>query len=250
MKTCKTLGAKALVMSLQLFAVAVFGQVKDWKVNPVEHASAVIEKGGYTLYIDPVGSAALYKDYPAPDLILITDIHGDHYRQSTLDSLNTSKAKIIVPQAVADRMPAAFTPQIDVLGNGESKSRFGFTITGVPMYNLRPEAQKFHTKGRGNGYVVEHEKSRLYISGDTEDIPEMRALENIDLALVCMNLPYTMTVESAADAVLEFKPKTIMPYHYRGNPNVSDVQKFARLIREGNTEIELVQLDWYPRADY
>ena len=250
MKTFKTLGAKAFILSLQLFTLTAICQAQDWKVSPVEHASAVIEKGGYTLYIDPVGSASLYKDYPAPDLILITDIHGDHYRQSTLDSLNTSKAKIIVPQAVADRMPAAFTPQIDVLGNGESKSRFGFTITGVPMYNLRPEAQRFHTKGRGNGYVVEHDNSRLYISGDTEDIPEMRALENIDLALVCMNLPYTMTVESAADAVLEFKPKTIMPYHYRGNPNVSDVKEFARLIKEGDREIQLVQLDWYPRADY
>ena len=134
--------------------------------------------------------------------------------------------------------------------NDESKERFGFTITAVPMYNLRSEALKFHTKGRGNGYVVEHNNSRLYISGDTEDIPEMRQLRNIDLALVCMNLPYTMTVESAADAVLEFKPKTIMPYHYRGNPEVSDVKKFAQLIQQGNARIKLVQLDWYPRADY
>jgi len=226
----------------------MYGQ--DWRVSPIEHASAVIQKGGYTLYIDPVGSSSLYADYPAPDIILITDIHGDHYRQSTLDSLNTSKAKIIVPQAVADRMPASFAPQIDVLGNGETKNRFEFAITAIPMYNLREEAAKFHPKGRGNGYVVEHQGSRLYVSGDTEDIPEMRQLKDIDLALVCMNLPYTMTVDSAADAVLEFKPKVIMPYHYRGNPNVSDVKKFAQLIEAGNAGIKLEQLDWYPRADY
>jgi L-ascorbate metabolism protein UlaG (beta-lactamase superfamily) len=234
------------------FALVFYGQMRgqDWQVIPIEHASAVIKKGDFTLYIDPVGSSSLYANYPAPDLILITDIHGDHYRQSTLDSLDTSKAKIIVPQAVADRMPASFTPQIDVLGNGESKSRFAFTITAIPMYNLREEALKFHPKGRGNGYVVEHNGSRLYISGDTEDIPEMRQLKNIDLALVCMNLPYTMTVESAAEAVLEFKPKVIMPYHYRGNPNVSDVMKFAQLIKTGNPGIELQQLDWYPRAEY
>ena len=226
----------------------MYGQ--DWQVSPVEHASAVIQKGGYTLYIDPVGSSSLYADYPAPDIILITDIHGDHYRQSTLDSLNTSKAKIIVPQAVADRMPASFAPQIDVLGNGETKNRFEFAITAIPMYNLREEAAKFHPKGRGNGYVVEHQGSRLYVSGDTEDIPEMRQLKDIDLALVCMNLPYTMTVDSAADSVLEFKPKVIMPYHYRGNPNVSDVKKFAQLIEAGNAGIKLEQLDWYPRAEY
>ena len=246
----KQTAVKSLLLGTFSFLTSGILWAQDWNVHPVEHASAVIEKGGYTLYIDPVGSPSLYKNYPAPDLILITDIHGDHYRQSTLDSLDTSKAKIIAPQAVADRMPAAFTPQVDVLGNDESKERFGFTITAVPMYNLRSEALKFHTKGRGNGYVVEHDNSRLYISGDTEDIPEMRQLRNIDLALVCMNLPYTMTVESAADAVLEFKPKTIMPYHYRGNPEVSDVKKFAQLIQQGNARIKLVQLDWYPRADY
>ena len=241
---------KSLILGIFSFFMTGLLWSQNWKVHPVEHASAVIQKAGYTLYIDPVGSPSLYQDFPVPDLILITDIHGDHYRQSTLDSLDTSKAKIIVPQAVADRMPASFTPQVDVLANGESKERFGFIITAVPMYNLRAEALKFHTKGRGNGYVVEHENSRLYISGDTEDIPEMRQLKNIDLALICMNLPYTMTVESAADAVLEFKPKTIMPYHYRGNPEVSDVNRFAELIQAGNSRIKLVQLDWYPRADY
>ena len=168
------------------------------------------------------------------------------YRTSQVSAL----AHGIVPKAVADKMPAAFTPQVDVLNNGDTKERFGITIEAVPMYNLREEAKKFHQKGRGNGYVLNMGGQRIYISGDTEDIPEMRALTNIDKALVCMNLPYTMTVESAADAVLAFKPKQVYPYHYRGRPEVSNVAKFKRLVNSGNPNIEVVQLDWYPNEDY
>ena len=124
------------------------------------------------------------------------------------------------------------------------------SVEAVPMYNLREEALKFHSKGRGNGYVLTIDGQRLYFSGDTEDIPEMRALKNIDKAFICMNLPYTMTEESAASAVLEFKPKQVYPYHYRGNPNVSDVSKFKTLVNQGDANIEVVQLDWYPNQAY
>jgi len=102
------------------------------------------------------------------------------------------------------------------------------------MYNLREEALKFHTKGRGNGYVLSINNERIYISGDTEDIPEMRNLKNIDKAFVCMNLPYTMTIESAASAVLDFKPKNVYPYHYRGTDGMSDVDKFKTLVNREN----------------
>ena len=114
------------------------------------------------------------------------------------------------------------------------------------MYNLREEALKFHTKGRGNGYVLTINEERIYFSGDTEDIPEMRNLKNIDKAFVCMNLPYTMTVESAADAVLAFKPKQVYPYHYRGTQGLSDVAKFKKIVNEKDTSIEVVQWNWYP----
>jgi L-ascorbate metabolism protein UlaG (beta-lactamase superfamily) len=113
------------------------------------------------------------------------------------------------------------------------------------MYNLREEALQFHKKGRGNGYVIELAGQRIYISGDTEDIPEMRKLQEIDKAFVCMNLPYTMPVESAADAVLDFKPKKVYPYHYRGQGGLSDVQKFKTLVNTGNSDIEVIQLNWY-----
>lgn len=111
------------------------------------------------------------------------------------------------------------------------------------MYNLREEALEFHPKGRGNGYIVELGGQRIYISGDTEDIPEMRQLTDIDIAFVCMNLPYTMTVESAASVVLDFKPKKVYPYHYKGTEGFSDVEKFKSMVTERNKDIEVVQLD-------
>ncbi|SHJ68780.1 MBL fold metallo-hydrolase [Pseudozobellia thermophila] len=220
------------------------------KIIPIEHASAVLEWKNITVYIDPVGGAEAFGGQKDPDLILITDIHGDHLSLETLEALNTKKAKLMMPQAVADRMPKEFTPQIDVLDNGDTKERFGIRVEAVPMYNLREEAKQFHEKGRGNGYVLDMGGERIYFSGDTEDIPEMRSLENIDKAFVCMNLPYTMTPESAADAVLAFQPKQVYPYHYRGKPDVSDVAKFKELVNAGNPDIEVVQLDWYPKEDY
>ena len=219
-------------------------------ITPIEHATAVLDWDGTIIYVDPVGGKDAFASVEEPDLILITDIHGDHFSLETLQALNTGKAKIIVPQAVADKIPAEFTPQLDILNNGDSKERYGINIEAIPMYNLREEAKDFHTKGRGNGYVLSKNDQRIYFSGDTEDIPEMRALQNIDKAFVCMNLPYTMTVESAADAVAEFKPKQVYPYHYRGKPDVGDVVKFKKLVNEKDSNIEVVQLDWYPKEDY
>ncbi len=220
------------------------------EVFPVSHATAVLVWDGITIYIDPVGDIDQFSTFKSPDLILITDVHGDHYSRETLEGLETQKAKIIVPQAVADLLPPSFTPQIDVLNNGDSKERYTISIEAIPMYNLREEAKKFHEKGRGNGYILRKDGMGVYFSGDTEDIPEMRSLENIDKAFVCMNLPYTMTVESAADAVLEFKPQEVYPYHYRGRPDVSDVSVFKSLVQKGNPNIKVVQLDWYPNENY
>ncbi|WP_422859757.1 MBL fold metallo-hydrolase [Flagellimonas sp. S174] len=220
------------------------------QIIPIEHATAVLTWNGITIYIDPVGGKEAFKGIAMPDLILVTDVHGDHFSLKTLEALDTHNAKVIVPQAVADKIPDVFTPQIDVLNNGDSKERYRIHIEAIPMYNLRAEALKFHPKGRGNGYVLNLGGQRIYFSGDTEDIPEMRNLKNIDKAFVCMNLPYTMTVESAADAVLEFSPKEVYPYHYRGKPNVSDVNKFESIIKKKNQNITVVRLDWYPNDDF
>ncbi|PKV51465.1 L-ascorbate metabolism protein UlaG (beta-lactamase superfamily) [Aquimarina sp. MAR_2010_214] len=219
--------------------------VSDIIIDPITHATTILEWNGKTIYIDPAGGAKAFKNKKLADLVLITDIHSDHMDIETLDSLDLSKAEIIAPQAVAEKLPAKYTDHLIILNNGEIKEVQGISIEAVPMYNLREEALKYHDKGRGNGYIITLGKKRLYFSGDTEDIPEMRALQYIDMAFICMNLPYTMTVESAASAVLDFKPKQVYPYHYRGTEGLSDVAKFKELVSR-NPDIEVVQLDWYP----
>ncbi|THV57646.1 MBL fold metallo-hydrolase [Flagellimonas alvinocaridis] len=229
---------------------AEIDSLTEVSIIPIEHATAVLEWNDVTLYIDPVGGKSAFEGQNGPDIILVTDIHGDHFNLETLQEISLESTIIIAPQAVVDEIPDESTLTVDVLNNGDTKTYSGIAVEAIPMYNLREEALDFHTKGRGNGYVLTIGGQRLYFSGDTEDIPEMRALKNIDKAFVCMNLPYTMTVESAADAVLEFQPKEVYPYHYRGRPDVSDVEKFKKLLNEGNSKIKVVQLDWYPNDDF
>ncbi len=217
----------------------------SFKIYPVEHASLVLKWDGEIIYIDPVGRKEDFLKYDEPDMILITDIHPDHLDIDLLESVVTEKTSIIAPKAVFDKLPKALQNNTEVIANGGKTSDYGIAIEAIPMYNLRKEALKYHKKGRGNGYVLEKNGKRVYISGDTEDIPEMRNLKNIDIAFVCMNLPYTMSVDKAAEAVLAFKPKTVYPYHYRGENGLSDVDKFKTLVEAGNPEIKVVQLDWY-----
>ncbi len=220
--------------------------MSNFNLTPIEHATASFTWAGTQFYIDPVGGAEKFAGQAKPDVVLITDIHGDHMDAKTLAGVVTETTKIIVPQAVADKLPAEMKNRLTILANDQTIVLYGFKITGVPMYNLREEAKQFHTKGRGNGYVIENKGMRIYFSGDTEDIAEMRNLKNIDRAFVCMNLPYTMTEEKAADAVLAFNPKQVYPYHYRGGKGLSDVAKFKALVNKGNPAIEVVQLNWYP----
>lgn len=114
------------------------------------------------------------------------------------------------------------------------------------MYNVPESPSSFHSKGRGNGYVISSEGKRVYISGDTSATPEMKALQNIDVAFVTMNLPYTMDIEEAADAVLAFKPKVVHPYHYRGQNGLSDIKKFKQVVEEKDPNIQVELLNFYP----
>src|SRR2546426_985997 len=197
----------------------------DLIIHPVEHATFLMSWAGKTIYVDPVGGKKPFDQLDRADLVLITDIHGDHLNPETVGLITTEKSAIVAPKAVADKLPKVKS-QITVMANGDKKEISGIQIEAIPMYNLTPDRLKFHTKGRGNGYVLTIGGKRIYISGDTEDIPEMRQLKNIDVAFVCMNLPYTMEVEKAATAVQEFKPKIVYPYHYRG----SDLQKFKEMV--------------------
>lgn len=214
-------------------------------VQPITHGSLVLSFNGKTIYVDPYGGAARYKGLPAPNIILITDIHGDHTDKETLKGLDTKNATFVVPQAVADMLQDEYGSQLKVMNNGEMDAVNDVFINAIPMYNLPETAESRHPKGRGNGYFLNFGGKGIYISGDTEDIPEMRALQNIDIAFVCMNLPYTMDVKQAADAVLEFKPKIVYPYHYRGNPDMSDTKEFKKLVNEKDKSIDVRLRDWY-----
>jgi len=219
--------------------------ISEIKITPLEHATMVLEYEDKVIYVDPFGGKEAFKGQKPADLVFITDIHFDHLDLPTLDSLDLNKASIVAPLAVKEKLPKHLQRKTIVLHNGNSKTLKDVGIETVPMYNLREEALHFHEKGRGNGYILTFGDQRVYISGDTEDIPEMRKLKNIDIAFICMNLPWTMTVESAADAVLDFKPKQVYPYHYRNKEGFSDVAKFKMLVNAASDDIEVVQLDWY-----
>lgn len=218
----------------------------DLTVQPVLHGSLVLQWNGQTLYVDPFGGGEAFAGLADPNLILITDIHGDHMNVETLDALNTQSAKLVVPQAVAEQLPASYKDRLVVVGNGDETQIGEITIRAIPMYNLPDDASSRHPKGRGNGYVLELGGKRVYLSGDTEDIPEMRQLKDIDVAFVCMNLPYTMDINQAASAVLEFQPAIVYPYHYRGQGGLADVDGFRQLVEKGGKKIEVRLRNWYP----
>ena len=222
---------------------AISADSSDLTFHPISHATFVIKSKAGTIYIDPVGEVSAFQKFPKPDLILITDIHGDHLNIPVINSLKQKSTTIVGPKAVIEQLKFG-----DILKNGEVKTFGKIKLEAIPMYNTTLDRLKFHVKGRGNGYIVTIGGKRIYISGDTEDIKEMRDLKNIDFAFVCMNLPYTMTVEKAASAVLAFRPKVVFPYHFRGKKDgkrvFSDVKKFKSLVGK-NAKIEVRIQEWY-----
>lgn len=213
-------------------------------ITPIHHASLVLEASGKRIYVDPTPRAD-FANRPKADLILITDIHGDHMDADTVKLLEKNGTKVIAPLAVSKTITEA-----QVLPNGGDISWDGWTIEAIPMYNIvrgPAPGRSFHPKGRGNGYVLTYGGKRFYIAGDTEGIPEMRALKNIDVAFVPMNLPFTMTPDEAADAVKAFHPKVVYPYHYRnGDRTYSDLQKFKSDL--SGTGIDVRLRDWYGKS--
>lgn len=244
--------ATILIITCLLTASSVFAQLNnnpdtfetengDLKVHPILHGTVIFEWNDVDVYVDPWGSADLYEGKSEPELILITHPHGDHLSNETLAALNTENATFIVPQVVAEQMPEKYSDQIIILKNGETYTQNGIKIEAIPMYNLPNEGAR-HTKNWGNGYVITMAGQRLYVSGDTEDIPEMRQLENIDIAFVCMNLPYTMDIYQAASGVLDFEPKVMYPYHHRGQ----DIERFKEVVDWEGKDIDVRLKNWYP----
>jgi L-ascorbate metabolism protein UlaG (beta-lactamase superfamily) len=214
-------------------------------IQPINHATLVLTAGGKTIYVDPVGGAAAFAGLAAPDIILVTDIHGDHFDPRTLKELINKNNVLIAPEAVAAKLDSFKNGgNVVVLANGRNSTQGAIDIAAIPMY--ADAANPMHPKGRGNGYVLAVGGKKIYISGDTQGIPEMRALTGIDIAFVCMNLPYTMDINEAADAVLAFKPHIVYPYHYRGQGGLSDVAAFKAKVEAGNKTIEVRLRNWYP----
>ena len=212
------------------------------KITPIQHGSLAIEAGGQVIEVDPAvsGFGAVAPDFskvPKADVVLITDIHEDHLDKASLAKVRKAGTTVVIPGAAKGDVPDGV-----VMKNGETKKLGPWTIEAVPMYNLKrgpSPGQVFHDKGRGNGYVVTYGGLRIYLAGDTEDIPEMRALKNIDVAFVPMILPYTMPPEEAAAAVKAFHPKVVYPYHY----GQSDLKVFENGLQ--GTGIDVRIRNWY-----
>jgi L-ascorbate metabolism protein UlaG (beta-lactamase superfamily) len=209
------------------------------KITPIRHATFVMEFGEQTIIVDPVGDAD-YSAFDEPTLILITHVHPDHWNMETVAMLMGTGTKVVAPESVADSWGGIDT----VLENEEFADAEGISVEVVPAYNVERgprEGEFYHPEGRDNGYIVNFGFERIYIAGDTECTSEMKALEDISMAFIPMNLPYTMTPTEAAECVKAFMPRVVYPYHHRG----SDLDVFTWRL-EDTPDVEVRILDWYP----
>ncbi len=185
----------------------------------IGHASLVFEFNGRTIYTDPWSNLADYSTLPKADLILITHQHQDHLDPKAINLIAKDGTQYIETKDVHDELKKG-----TIMKNGEKKTVDGIEIEAVPAYNTTEGRDKYHPKGRDNGYIITFGNKRVYVAGDTEDIPEMSTFKNIDIAFLPMNQPYTMTPEQVVKAAKMINPKILYPYHY-GDTDVSKIKK-------------------------
>ena len=198
----------------------------DLEITFVGHGTLMMRYQGKVIHVDPWSQVADYSLMPKADLILVTHDHGDHLDSGAIAALRTKSTVIFLTKACAAKVESGV-----VMNNGDRKEILGMTVTAIPAYNIvnkRETGQPFHPKGDGNGYVIQFGDTKVYVAGDTENTPEMKALKNIDVAFLPMNLPYTMTPEMVADAAKAFRPKILYPYH----TGETDVSKLLALMKE------------------
>lgn len=219
------------------------------QIHAVHHASLVLTWKGKHIFVDPApfdetgDAVAAFKTLPMPDVILYTHGHYDHFNAGVLEAIAAPGTKILAPQEVAAGIPKPLQGKVQVLANGDKTTVDGIPVEAVAMYNTTPEHIKFHPKGRGNGYIVTLGGKRIYIAGDTEEVPELSHLPKIDAAFLPVNQPYTLTVKAAAQWVKDFKPHTVYPYHFRnGDGSKSDLNAFKADV---GSVSEVRTLDWY-----
>jgi len=214
----------------------------DIVFHPINHASFVMSWNGKMIFSDPVGGVTPYQNLQKADLILVTHAHSDHFSSSTIDAVRAAGVRIIATQAVYNGMTAAQKKLTTVLANGANTIAIGLNVAAVPAYNL---TNTNHVQGVGNGYVLTIGGRRIFVSGDTEDVPEIRALTNIDVAFLCMNVPFTMNITKAASTVRDMKPKVVYPYHYRNQDNTfADLNSFRQQVGT-DFGIEVRARTWY-----
>jgi L-ascorbate metabolism protein UlaG (beta-lactamase superfamily) len=204
----------------------------DLKITFVGHGTLMFNFGGKVIHVDPYSALADYNIFPKADLILLTHEHRDHLDLKALNTVRTEKTVVVLTETCAKQVQGGI-----VMMNGDVKTVEGLKIEAVPAYNIvhkRDTGQPFHPKGVGNGYIITFGDKRVYVAGDTENVPEMKGLKNIDIAFLPMNLPYTMTPEMVAEAAKAFKPKILYPYHF----GETDTSKVVSLLR-GTPEIEV-----------
>jgi L-ascorbate metabolism protein UlaG (beta-lactamase superfamily) len=184
----------------------------DLSITFLGHGSLMLYFGGDTIYIDPFGGVADYSILPDADVVLVTHEHRDHLDLQALAEVRTDKTEVVLTEACAEQVQGG-----TVMRNGDVHIVRGVQVEAVPAYNIvhkRGNGEPFHPPGRGNGYVMTFGDRRVYVAGDTENVPEMSQLWSIDCAFLPMNVPYTMTTEMVAEAAKAFRPKIVYPYHY------------------------------------
>lgn len=202
----------------------------------VGHGTLMLRHAGKVIHVDPVGSEADYRMMPDADLILVTHDHGDHLDPDAIAEIRKEGTEILVAPSCTGRIDGA-----KVLSNGESAMAAGIEVDAVPAYNLvheRSPGVPYHPRGAGNGYILTFGGVRVYVAGDTENTPEMKALEDIDIAFLPMNLPYTMSPEMVADAARTFRPAILYPYHF-GN---TDPHLLLQLLEGEGIEVRVRDL--------
>jgi L-ascorbate metabolism protein UlaG (beta-lactamase superfamily) len=197
----------------------------DLKITFIGHGTLIFTFNGKVIHVDPYGKLTDYSILPKADIILITHEHSDHFDLSAIKILRTNQTKLVLTETCAQKISGGM-----VMKNGEVQTIQGIKIEAVPAYNIvhkRDNGQPFHPQGVGNGYILTFGDKRVYVAGDTENIPEMKTIQGVDVAFLPMDLPYTMTPEMVADAAKVFKPKILYPYHY-GDTNTSKLMELLK----------------------